>query len=77
MRPQISTKQALEGASLSYLYLHTLFDYTSEFYYTTILLRTSHTIYETKKKARSHKEEEEIQFKNRQQASHRLYNRQI
>ena len=64
---------------LSYLYLHTLFDYTSEFYYTTILLRTSHTIYETNKKTQeaTDKEEEEIQFKNRQQASHRLYNRQI
>ena len=35
-------------------------------------------INETKKKQEAtNKEEENIQFKNRQQASHRLYNRQI
>jgi len=65
-RPQISTNKALEGASQAiYISPHTLFDYTSEFYYTTSLLQL------TKKKP------EETLFQKSEQllqpASHHLY----
>ena len=46
---------------------------TQLYYYVLLILYTKRK----KKQEATEKEEEEIQFKNRQQASHRLYNRQI